>query len=96
MERYFQRKSINPPSNNPSSSNPPSNNPASSNPPSNNPPTSHPPLNYSGSPKRSQVTELDEILANLLADPGLRPPMNYYNPNFREQIRRAYLQRGPC
>ena len=106
MERYFQRKSINPPSNNPSSSNPPSNNPASSNPPSNNPassnqpsnnpPTSHPPLNYSGSPKRSQVTELDEILANLPADPGLRPPMTYYNPNFREQIRRAYLQRGPC
>ncbi|XP_034204391.1 zinc finger MYM-type protein 1-like [Prunus dulcis] len=126
MERYFQRKSINPPSNNPSSSNPPTNNPASSNPPSNNPsssnppsnnpassnppsnnpassnqpsnnpPTSHPPLNYSGSPKRSQVTELDEILANLPADPGLRPPMNYYNPNVREQIRRAYLQRGPC
>ncbi|KAL6284707.1 hypothetical protein ACE6H2_015636 [Prunus campanulata] len=22
--------------------------------------------------------------------------MTYYNPNFREQIRRAYLQRGPC
>ncbi|CAL2228853.1 unnamed protein product [Prunus armeniaca] len=37
MERYFQKKSLNPPSNNPSSSNPPSNNPASSNPPSNNP-----------------------------------------------------------
>ncbi|XP_020426588.1 uncharacterized protein LOC109950855 [Prunus persica] len=70
MERYFQRKSLNPPSNNPSSSNPPSNNPASSNPPSNNPassnqpsnnpPTSHPPLNNSGSPKCSQVTEFGE------------------------------------
>ncbi|KAI5316448.1 hypothetical protein L3X38_036155 [Prunus dulcis] len=125
MERYFQRKSLNPPSNNPSSFNPPSNNPASSNPPSNNPassnhpsknpptshpplnnsssnppsnnpassnhpsknpPTSHPPLNNSSSPKRSKVTELDEILANLPADPGLRHPMTYYNPNFREQI----------
>ncbi|CAL8152371.1 unnamed protein product [Prunus armeniaca] len=86
----------NPPSNNPASSNPPSNNPASSNQPSNNPPTSHPPLNNSGSLKRSEVIELDEILANLPADPGLRPPMTYYNPNFREQIRRAYLQRGPC
>ncbi|CAL2278140.1 unnamed protein product [Prunus armeniaca] len=104
MERYFQRKSLNPPSNNPSSSNPPSNNPASSNPPSNNPvssnqpsnnpPTSHPPLNNSGSPKRSEVTELDEVLANLPAYPGLKPPMTYYNPNFQEQIRRAYLQRG--
>ncbi|XP_008233040.1 PREDICTED: zinc finger MYM-type protein 1-like [Prunus mume] len=106
MERYFQRKSLNPPSNNSSSSNPPSNNPASSSPPSNNPassnhpsnnpPTSHPPLNNSSSPKRLEVTELDEILANLPADPGLRPPMTYYNPNFREQIRRAYLQRSPC
>ncbi|CAL8994453.1 unnamed protein product [Prunus brigantina] len=106
MERYIQRKSLNPPSNNPgssnppsndpSSSNPPSNNPASSNQPSNNPPTSHPPLNNSGNPKRSEVTELDEILANLPADPGLRPLMTYYNPNFREQIQRAYLQRGPC
>ncbi|KAI5312833.1 hypothetical protein L3X38_042007 [Prunus dulcis] len=54
------------------------------------------PLNNSGSPKRSKVTKLDEILANLPADPGLRPPMTYYNPNFREQIQRAYLQRGPC
>ncbi|XP_034215524.1 zinc finger MYM-type protein 1-like [Prunus dulcis] len=94
MKRYFQRKSLNPPSNNPGSFNPPSNNPASSNPPSNNPassnqpsnnpPTSHPPLNNSGSPKRSEVTELDEILANLPADPGLRPPMTYYNPNFNK------------
>ncbi|CAL2241821.1 unnamed protein product [Prunus armeniaca] len=116
MERYFQRKSLNPPSNNSSSSNPPSNNPASSSPPSNNPasssppsnnpassnhpsnnpPTSHPPLNNSSSPKRLEVTELDEILANLPAYPGLRPPMTYYNPNFQEQIRRAYLQRSPC
>ncbi|XP_020424521.1 zinc finger MYM-type protein 1-like [Prunus persica] len=102
MERYFQRKSLNPPSNNPSSSNPPSNNPASSNlssnnpASSNNPSTSHPPLNNLSSPKRSEVTEFDEILANLPTDPRLRPPMTYYDPNFQEQIRRAYLQRGPC
>ncbi|KAI5313623.1 hypothetical protein L3X38_042799 [Prunus dulcis] len=80
MEQYFKRKSFNhpsnnlgssnPPSNNPGSSNPPSNNPASSNHPSNNPPTSHPPLNNSCSPKRSEVTELVEILANLPVDPG--------------------------
>ena len=75
MERYFMRKSLNPPSNNPGSSNPPSNNPSSSNPPSNNPASSHPPLNNSGSPKRSKVTELDEILANFPVDHGLRPPM---------------------
>ncbi|CAL8114859.1 unnamed protein product [Prunus armeniaca] len=89
MERYFKRKSLNPHSNNLASSNPPSHNPASSNPPSNNPANSHPPLNNSNSPKQSEVTELDEILANLPTDPGLRPPMTYYNPNFQEQIRRA-------
>ncbi|CAL9004541.1 unnamed protein product, partial [Prunus brigantina] len=81
--------SSNPPSNNPASSYPPSHNPASSNPPSNDPGNSHPPLNNSNSPKQSEVTQLDEILANLPADHGLRPPMTYYNPNFQEQIRRA-------
>ncbi|CAL8152879.1 unnamed protein product [Prunus armeniaca] len=99
MERYFQRKSLNLPSNNLGSSNPPSNHLSSSNPPSNNPVSSNPPSNNpasSNQPSNNPPTELDEILANLPADPGLRPPMTYYNPNFREQIRRAYLQRGPC
>ncbi|CAL2239627.1 unnamed protein product [Prunus armeniaca] len=99
MERYFQRKSLNLPSNNLGSSNPPSNHLSSSNPPSNNPASSNPPSNNpasSNQPSNNPPTELDEILANLPADPGLRPPMTYYNPNFREQIRRAYLQRGPC
>ncbi|KAI5327484.1 hypothetical protein L3X38_026880 [Prunus dulcis] len=68
--------SSNHPSNNPVSSNPPSNNLASSNLSSNNLASSkhalnnlagsHPPLNNSGSPKRSEVIELDELLANLL------------------------------
>ncbi|CAL8121965.1 unnamed protein product [Prunus armeniaca] len=99
MEQYFQKKSLNLPSNNLGSSNPPSNHLSSSNPPSNNPASSNPPSNNlasSNQPSNNPPTELDEILANLPADPGLRPPMTYYNPNFREQIRRAYLQRGPC
>lgn len=50
------------------------------------------PINPS-SPKR---TKLDGILANLPADPGLRPPILTYDPNFRDEIRRAYLQKGPC
>ncbi|CAL2236278.1 unnamed protein product [Prunus armeniaca] len=97
MEQYFQRKSLNLPSNNLGSSNPPSNHLYSSNPPSNNPASSNPPSNNlasSNQPSNNPPTELDEILANLPADPGLRPPMTYYNPNFREQIRRAYLQRA--
>ena len=57
MERYFQRKSINPPSNNPSSSNPPSNNPASSNPPSNNPASSNQPSN---NPSTSHPQEFND------------------------------------
>ncbi|CAL8995848.1 unnamed protein product [Prunus brigantina] len=40
--------------------------------------------------------EVYEILANLQVDPGLRTPMADYNPNIRDEIRRAYLQKGPC
>ncbi|KAI5313839.1 hypothetical protein L3X38_043015 [Prunus dulcis] len=40
--------------------------------------------------------EVDEILANLQADPGLRTRMTDYSPNIRDEIRRAYLQNGPC
>ncbi|CAL2280697.1 unnamed protein product [Prunus armeniaca] len=40
--------------------------------------------------------EVDEILANLQADPGLRTRMADYSPNIRDEIRRAYLQKGPC
>ncbi|XP_021828767.1 zinc finger MYM-type protein 1-like [Prunus avium] len=40
--------------------------------------------------------EVDEILANLQADPGLRTRMTDYSPNIRDEIRRTYLQKGPC
>ena len=38
----------------------------------------------------------DINLANLPVDPANRRRMSKYNPNDREKIRRAYLQRGPC
>ncbi|KAI5343372.1 hypothetical protein L3X38_011248 [Prunus dulcis] len=40
--------------------------------------------------------EVDEILANLQADSGLRTRMADYSPNIGDEIRRAYLQKGPC
>ncbi|KAI5314848.1 hypothetical protein L3X38_044024 [Prunus dulcis] len=44
----------------------------------------------------SKESELQDILANLIADPGLRPQMLEYDPNIRDEVRRAYLQKGPC
>ncbi|KAI5335555.1 hypothetical protein L3X38_025688 [Prunus dulcis] len=44
----------------------------------------------------SKESELQDILANLIADPGLRPQMLDYDPNIRDEVRRAYLQKGPC
>ncbi|KAG5547948.1 hypothetical protein RHGRI_013586 [Rhododendron griersonianum] len=35
-------------------------------------------------------------LADLPSDPGLRPRIMGYNPNLRDQVRRLYLQKGPC
>ncbi|CAL5198782.1 unnamed protein product [Lathyrus oleraceus] len=29
-------------------------------------------------------------------DPGLRPKMSDYHPSDRDEIRRYYLQKGPC
>ncbi|RXH97629.1 hypothetical protein DVH24_009954 [Malus domestica] len=43
-----------------------------------------------------EVIELDEILANLPADPGHRRQMLDYPPNYREAIRRHYFQNGHC
>lgn len=58
-------------------------------------------LSCSGSPSTSNMgnsnarpMEVDEILANLQADPGLRTRMVDYSPNIRDEIRRAYLQKG--
>ncbi|KAK1379763.1 putative transcription factor and/or regulators TTF-type(Zn) family [Heracleum sosnowskyi] len=35
-------------------------------------------------------------LSSLIADPGLRISISQYHPNIRDQVRRAYLQKGPC
>ncbi|XP_050124090.1 uncharacterized protein LOC126601424 [Malus sylvestris] len=93
MERYYKKQCLNPPSNisgSPSPSNIPSSHPP---PPSNI--RSHP-LNILSSSQQSEPTELDEILANLHADPGYRRRMLDYPPNYREAIRRHYLQNDPC
>ncbi|CAH9079626.1 unnamed protein product [Cuscuta europaea] len=34
--------------------------------------------------------------SQLPSDPGLRIPISRYHPNIRDQVRRAYLQKGPC
>ena len=34
--------------------------------------------------------------ADLPTDPGLRPPIMDYDPNIRDQVRRFYMQKGPC
>ncbi|XP_042380415.1 zinc finger MYM-type protein 1-like [Zingiber officinale] len=43
--------------------------------------------------KKSQV-EIN--LDDLQSDPGLRVKISNYDPNDREKVRRAYLQKGPC
>ncbi|BFG20826.1 hypothetical protein CerSpe_071000 [Prunus speciosa] len=35
-------------------------------------------------------------MSDLHSDPGLRTRILDYNPNIRDEIRRAYLQKGPC
>ncbi|PIN03956.1 hypothetical protein CDL12_23512 [Handroanthus impetiginosus] len=39
---------------------------------------------------------LDVDLRNLPAYPGIRSKISEYHPNIRDEIRRAYLQKGPC
>ena len=103
MERYYKKQCLNPPSNisgSPSPSNisssppPPSNIPRSSPLPSNIPRS--PPSNIPSRSQQSESTELDEILANLPADPAHRCRMLDYPPNYCEAIRRYYLQNDPC
>ena len=43
---------------------------------------------------KSTTFQID--LAQLPTDPGLKPPISYYNPNVRDQVRRAYMQMGLC
>ncbi|CAN6578727.1 unnamed protein product [Malus baccata var. baccata] len=93
MERYYKKQCLNPPSNIIGSSSP-SNIPSSPPPPSNIPRSPH--SNIPSRSQQSEATELDEILANLPADPGHRRRMLDYPPNYREAIRRHYLQNDPC
>ncbi|CAN6582187.1 unnamed protein product [Malus baccata var. baccata] len=72
----------------------PSNIPSSPPPPSNIPSSS--PSNIPSRSQQSEATELDEILANLPADPGHRCRMLDYPLNYREAIRRHYLQNDLC
>ncbi|RWR86363.1 zinc finger MYM-type protein 1-like protein [Cinnamomum micranthum f. kanehirae] len=44
----------------------------------------------------SKKSRVEVNLADLPADPGLRNPILSYHPMDRDQIRRAYLQKGPC
>ena len=39
---------------------------------------------------------LEVDLKNLPADSGERKQISCYHPNDRDNIRRAYLQKGPC
>ncbi|XP_050141174.1 uncharacterized protein LOC126617178 [Malus sylvestris] len=89
MERYYKKQCLNPPSNILAS---PSNIPSS--PPSNIP--NIPSSSIPDSSQQNEVTELDEILANLPADLGHRRRMLDYPPNYCEAIRRHYLQNNPC
>ena len=50
-------------------------------------------VQISSKPSQDNV-EID--LENLPSDPGLRPNIMSYPPNFIEQVRRAYLLKGPC
>ncbi|XP_020426595.1 zinc finger MYM-type protein 1-like [Prunus persica] len=44
----------------------------------------------------SRQNQLDGVLGNLQADPGLRTRMIDYDANMRDEVRRSYLQKGPC
>ena len=47
----------------------------------------------SSSSKRIRV---DFNLENLYSDPRLREKISSYHPNNHDEIRRFYLQKGPC
>ncbi|XP_059627362.1 uncharacterized protein LOC132270180 [Cornus florida] len=44
----------------------------------------------------SKISDVEINLEDLAADPGLRTPILNYHPDVRDQIRRAYLLKGPC
>ncbi|RWR73422.1 zinc finger MYM-type protein 1-like protein [Cinnamomum micranthum f. kanehirae] len=47
-------------------------------------------------PSSSKKGRVVVNLTDLPADPGLRNPISSYHPMDRDQVRRAYLQKGPC
>ncbi|RWR94774.1 Tam3-transposase Ac family [Cinnamomum micranthum f. kanehirae] len=48
------------------------------------------------SPIQDSVKQSRLDLTNLPTDPGLRPKISSYHPNDQDEIRRAYIQKGPC
>ena len=44
----------------------------------------------------SKSSSMDINLTKLPIDPGLRTPILDYHPNIGDQVRRAYLLKGPC
>lgn len=46
--------------------------------------------------KPSKQSRKESDLPELQANPELRPQIMDYDPNIREQVRRAYLLKGPC
>ena len=48
----------------------------------------------STNPSSSRKTSID--IDALPSDPADRKPISSYHPNDRDEVRRAYLQRGPC
>uniref|UniRef100_A0A7N0R9D3 TTF-type domain-containing protein n=1 Tax=Kalanchoe fedtschenkoi TaxID=63787 RepID=A0A7N0R9D3_KALFE len=44
----------------------------------------------------SNIGEPQVDLENLPADPGLRRKISEYHPNIRDEVRRAYILKGPC
>ncbi|GER34116.1 zinc finger MYM-type protein [Striga asiatica] len=60
------------------------------------PPSKMPPICGDSQVPLSNQDNLEFNLNNLLSDLGLRPSITSYPPKLIEQVRRAYLLKGPC
>ena len=54
------------------------------------------PVQDSSSSSSSKRIRIDFNLENLHSDPKLREKISSYHPNNHDEIRRYYLQKGPC
>ena len=54
------------------------------------------PVQDSSSSSSSKRIRIDFNLENLHSDPGLGEKISSYHPNNYDEIRRYYLQKGPC